>query len=61
MVVEDNIAEQRRVVLGDMIGDRQVVLEGVKPEDKVIIQGLQKVKNGQAVKASLVNTKSEAE
>lgn len=61
MVVANNVAEQRRVVLGDIIGDKQIVTEGLQPEDKVIIQGLQKVKNGQAVKASLVGAKAEAE
>lgn len=60
VVVKDNIAEQRRVTVGDIIGDKQVVLEGLNSEDKVIIQGLQKVRNGQTVKASLVNTEAEA-
>ncbi len=60
IVVKDNIAEQRRVTVGDIIGDKQVVLEGLSSEDKVIIQGLQKVRNGQTVKASLVNTEAEA-
>ena len=60
VVSEDNIAEQRRVVLGDPVEDYQIVLEGLKPEDKVIIQGLQKVKNGQEVKAQLVTETVEA-
>ena len=60
VVNEDNIAEQRRVVLGDPVEDYQIVLEGLKPEDKVIIQGLQKVKNGQEVKAQLVTETVEA-
>lgn len=59
-VNEDNIAEQRRVVLGDPVEDYQIVLEGLKPEDKVIIQGLQKVKNGQEVKAQLITETVEA-
>ena len=60
VVNENNIAEQRRVVLGDPVEDYQIVLEGLKPEDKVIIQGLQKVKNGQEVKAQLVTETVEA-
>ncbi len=59
-VNEDYIAEQRRVVLGDPVEDYQIVLEGLKPEDKVIIQGLQKVKNGQEVKAQLITETVEA-
>lgn len=53
-VNEDGIAEQKRVILGDIIGTSQVVKEGLNAEDKVIIQGLQKVRNGQKVNASLV-------
>lgn len=60
VVNEDNIAEQRRVVLGDPVEDYQIVLEGLNPEEKVIIQGLQKVKNGQEVKAQLVTETMEA-
>lgn len=60
IVNENNIAEQRRVVLGDPVEDYQIVLEGLKPEDKVIIQGLQKVKNGQEVKAQLITETTEA-
>ncbi len=61
VVVNDkNIAEQRRVVLGDVVEDSQIVLDGLSSEDKVIIQGLQKVKNGQEVKAQLITETQEA-
>lgn len=59
-VNDENIAEQKRVVLGDVLGDSQIVLEGLSPDDKVIIQGLQKIQNGQKVKASLVEETQEA-
>lgn len=59
-VDKDNIAEQKRVVLGEILGDSQIVLEGLSTEDKVIIQGLQKAKNGQKVKASLITDTQEA-
>lgn len=59
-VNDENIAEQKHVVLGDVIGDSQVVLDGLSPEDKVIIQGLQKVANGQQVKAQLITDTQEA-
>lgn len=55
-VNDENIAEQRRVVLGDTIGDQQIVQDGLKLSDKVIIQGLQKVRNGQKVKAQVINS-----
>ena len=49
VVNKDNIAEERRVVMGDTLEDKQIILDGLKPEDRVIIQGLQKVTNGQKV------------
>ncbi len=54
MVVNNNIAEQRRVTLGDTIGTKQIVKSGLSQQDKVIVQGLQKVTNGTKVKAQLV-------
>lgn len=59
-VNDDNVTEQKRVVLGDVIEDSQVVLEGLSDDDKVIIQGLQKVKDGQNVKAQLITDTQEA-
>lgn len=56
VITDDNIAEERRLVLGDVIGSEQIVKEGLKAGDKVIIQGLQKVKNGIKVKAALVQS-----
>lgn len=57
-VNDEGIAEQKRVTLGDIIGTQQVVIDGLNADDKVIIQGLQKVRNGQKVKASLVKEES---
>ncbi len=59
MVVKDNIAEQRRVTLGDTIGTKQIVKSGLSIDDKVIIQGLQKVTNGSKVKAELIKNENE--
>lgn len=56
VVTDENIAEERRLVLGDTIGSQQVVKSGLQAGEKVIIQGLQKVKNGAAVKAALVES-----
>jgi len=54
VVNDDDIAEQKRVSLGNVIDDKQVVLSGVSKGDKVIVQGLQKVQSGQKVKSTLV-------
>ena len=49
--------EQKYITLGDVYEDMQVVLSGLNPEDKVIVQGLQKVKSGMKVNATLVDVK----
>lgn len=59
IVNNEDIAEQRRVELGDVMGEKQIVLDGVTAGEKVVIQGLQKIKNGQKVKASLIKTETE--
>ena len=54
----DNIAEERRLELGDVIGDRQIVKSGLNAGDKVVIKGIQKIKHGQKVEAALVGLNS---
>lgn len=57
VVLDDDTVEERRLVLGDVVGSQQVVLEGLKEGDKVIIQGLQRVQNGAKVRAALIQPK----
>ncbi len=45
-----NIVEARPVRLGSLEGSNWVVLSGLKPGDKVIVSGLQKVQPGQPVR-----------
>jgi len=52
VVNEEGIAEQKRVSLGKIIGDKQIVNSGVEKGDMVIVQGLQRVQNGAKVKAA---------
>lgn len=59
VVNEQNIAEQRRVMLGDVMGDKQIAIEGLNAGENVIIQGLQKVRDGQKVKTSLIKNTEE--
>ena len=56
VVGEDNIAYERRLELGEVIGSSQVVKSGLNAGEKVIIQGLQKVQNGTPVNAALVQS-----
>lgn len=46
---KDSSVQQEYVHLGHEIGDRVVVTQGLKPGDEVIIDGLQKLRNGMKV------------
>ena len=59
VVGNDNIAYERRVVMGDTLEDKQIVLDGLKADERVIIQGLQKVSNGQKVQVGEIANNSE--
>ena len=52
MVINGDIAEQRYVEIGDTFKDRFVVKNGLKADDKIAITGVQKLSNGQKVKAT---------
>ena len=56
VVNDESTAEERRLVLGDAIGDRQIVKSGLNAGDKVVIKGVQKLSNGQKVQASTVTS-----
>ncbi|MBQ2811261.1 MAG: efflux RND transporter periplasmic adaptor subunit [Alphaproteobacteria bacterium] len=58
IVKDDNIVEQRYLSLGDVVEDMQVVLSGLNGDEKVIIQGLQKVQSGMKVNPTKVNSES---
>ena len=47
---EEYIAEQKYIKLGDVIDDWQIVLSGLEINDKVVVQGLQKVRADAPVK-----------
>jgi RND family efflux transporter MFP subunit len=49
VVDEDNKASIRPVKMGERLGPMWEVLEGLKPGDKVIVQGFQKVRPGSSV------------
>ncbi len=51
-VDQDDKVLARIVVTGERVGDRSVVLEGLKPGDRVIVEGLQKVRPGMLVKVT---------
>lgn len=54
VIGSDDIAEQRRIVLGDLAGDKQIIKQGLKAGENVVVQGLTKVQPGQKVKSTSV-------
>ena len=50
IVTTDNKVEARSVELGDAIGDKWVVRAGLQAGDRVVVEGLQKVRPGSTVR-----------
>jgi len=50
VVGADNKVSIRAVKIGDRVGPMWIVESGVKPDELVVVEGLQKVKNGATVK-----------
>jgi len=46
---KDNELEQRKVVLGQQVGDLRVIDKGLTPDDRVVISGLMSVVPGQKI------------
>jgi RND family efflux transporter MFP subunit len=49
VVNDQNTVEYRRVELGPIINGLRVILDGLKPEDRVIVNGVQRVRTGAKV------------
>jgi multidrug efflux system membrane fusion protein len=49
VVGQDNKTAYRRVKIGMLVNGRRVIEEGVKPAERVVVQGLQRVKEGTTV------------
>jgi multidrug efflux system membrane fusion protein len=47
-------AEQRQVTLGPVVDRLRVVHHGLKPGEKIVVNGLQRVKAGEPIKAQIV-------
>jgi membrane fusion protein, multidrug efflux system len=57
----DNKVLARSIVTGDRVGDRVMVLEGLKPGDRVIVEGVQKVRPGTLVNAQPYKARDKAQ
>lgn len=53
VVNADNTAEIREITVGPKVGSDWLITEGLKPGEKVIYEGLQKVRDGVAVKPTV--------
>jgi membrane fusion protein (multidrug efflux system) len=60
VVHPDNKAEQRRIQLGQSTPTMASVISGLSPGDKVIVEGLQRVRPGQPVSPGPVSAQFEA-
>ena len=45
----DNKAVARSIVTGERVGERWIIQQGLKPGDRVVIEGLQKARPGSVV------------
>jgi membrane fusion protein (multidrug efflux system) len=60
VVKEDNTVENKIIETGEKIGDMQIVTNGLKPGDKVVIDALQKVKSGMKILPKIIEFKSQS-
>jgi membrane fusion protein (multidrug efflux system) len=60
IVGEDNVVHLRTVKVGPRVGSNWVIADGLKPTDRVVIEGLQKVREGAKVNALPYQAKTAA-
>jgi membrane fusion protein (multidrug efflux system) len=58
VVGADNMVALRTIRPGETVGDMQIVLDGVKPGDRVIVDGVQKARPGSKVNPTTAATAS---
>jgi membrane fusion protein (multidrug efflux system) len=54
----DNKVEERKVKLGPTLGSSRLILEGLKPGEKIVYEGLQKVADGAVVNPEIVSVET---
>jgi membrane fusion protein (multidrug efflux system) len=59
-VVSDNKTTQRGITLGGQVGENYLVLEGLKSGETIVVEGLQKVREGAPVKAMTAQQMAQA-
>jgi membrane fusion protein (multidrug efflux system) len=53
-VSKDNKVEMRPVKIGIRFGNLWQIESGLKPDDRVVVEGMQKVRNGMTVNPTVV-------
>jgi membrane fusion protein (multidrug efflux system) len=56
----DNMATQRAVTVGETIGENLLILKGLEPGERIITEGLQKVREGKPVEPKTAAQMAEA-
>jgi membrane fusion protein (multidrug efflux system) len=50
--VQGDTARQRRVDLGERLGEKVIVLGGLQPGEQIVVEGIQKLREGTAVQVN---------
>jgi len=61
VVNAENKVESRTIKTGSRIGDLWLIKEGLKPNDKIVLEGLQKVGGGMEIKPVITDFESKTE
>ena len=61
IVDAENKVENVQVSMGNKVGPEWIILSGINPEDKVIVEGIQKVRTGMVVNPTMMNQNPETE
>ncbi|WP_371378315.1 efflux RND transporter periplasmic adaptor subunit [Sporomusa aerivorans] len=59
VVTADNKAESRQVKLGNRIGDMWLVESGLTADDRVVVEGIDKVKQGTALTVTMIQPENQ--
>jgi membrane fusion protein, multidrug efflux system len=58
-LVKNDTARQRKVILGQPVKDMVIVASGLKPGEKIVVEGLQKLHDGSPVQTGASNPNSQ--
>jgi RND family efflux transporter MFP subunit len=57
---KDDIVEQRTVVIGQLVGELRVIASGIKPDERIVVSGLQSAVPGQKIEPQVKEIKAAA-